>query len=175
MKRILIASAAVFALTAAAVPAFAGLADNPSFSHKLPVHAPPQAQLVTFDDHGHSVSATTASSSSSAHPTASPTATVGGSTEPGDDNGGQRSSATAEPGDDNGGQSSTAETEPGDDNGGQSSTAETEPGDDNGATSSSTPTAGDDNGGTPTAAPTAADDKGGHGADNGGSASNSGH
>ncbi|MDQ1734425.1 MAG: hypothetical protein QOH56_676, partial [Pseudonocardiales bacterium] len=37
MSRLLIASAAAIAAMAASVPAVAGLAGNPSFSHKLPV------------------------------------------------------------------------------------------------------------------------------------------
>src|ERR1022692_221700 len=52
MKRLTIISAAVVATLAAAVPAFAGIAGNPSFSHKLPVRVPANAQVVTFDDHG---------------------------------------------------------------------------------------------------------------------------
>lgn len=34
------------------MPAVAGLANNPSFSHRLPVQLPTQARLVHFDKHG---------------------------------------------------------------------------------------------------------------------------
>ena len=84
MKRMLIFSAAAVATIGAAVPAVAGLAGNPSFSHKLPVHVPSQAQLVDFDDHGRAVNTSRAP-------------------EPGDDHGGLRTGATPEPGDDSGG------------------------------------------------------------------------
>jgi hypothetical protein len=89
--------------------------------------------------------------------------------EPGDDNGGKRT--TPEPGDDNGGlataqtftgSSSTVTAEPGDDKGGLRTTPE--PGDDNGglrsAQTSSAAQAGDDKGGLRTT-PEPGDDKGG--------------
>ena len=40
MKRLLIFSATAVAAVAVAVPAVAGLAGNPSFTHKLSVHVP---------------------------------------------------------------------------------------------------------------------------------------
>lgn len=84
MNRFLIASAAAVAAMAAAVPAVAGLAGNPSFSHKLPVHVPSQAQVVEFDDHGRAVSTVTpVRSTTKPSETPSPTRTP----EPGDDNG----------------------------------------------------------------------------------------
>jgi hypothetical protein len=93
--------------------------------------------------------------------------------EPGDDNGGKRT--TPEPGDDNGGlataqtftgsgTSSTVTAEPGDDKGGLRATPE--PGDDNGglraAQAPRAAQAGDDKGGT-RKAPEPGDDSGGHG------------
>ncbi|HEY3088793.1 MAG TPA: hypothetical protein VGJ59_12095 [Jatrophihabitantaceae bacterium] len=101
MKRLLIYSAAAAAIAAAGIPAVAGLAGNPSFSHKLPVRPPSQAQLVEFDDHGRAVRSTP------------PTARE---SEPGDDRGGAGTSAP-EPGDDRGG-AGTHAPEPGDDSGG---------------------------------------------------------
>jgi hypothetical protein len=54
MKRLLVISAGIIAAGGIAVaPAVAGLSDNPSFSHQIPVRAPSQVtapQLV--DDHG---------------------------------------------------------------------------------------------------------------------------
>jgi hypothetical protein len=123
MKRVLIFSAAAAAAIAAAVPAVAGLAGNPSFSHKLPVHVPSQAQVVGFDDHGHAVS-TGAASTHASTPSRSP--------EPGDDNGGARTSRAPEPGDDNGGARTSRAPEPGDDNGGTRTSRAPEPGDDSG-------------------------------------------
>lgn len=103
MKRMLIISAAAAgALCAAAVPAFAGLSGNPSFSHRVPVHVPGQARIVQFDDHGNMVGEHPADSDDNV--AGSPTSTSTG--EPGDDHG-----AAVEPGDDHG----TA-AEPGDDN-----------------------------------------------------------
>lgn len=86
MKRLLLSSAAAAAIGAAGIPAIAGLAGNPSFSHKLPVRAPSQAQVVQFDDHGRN-----APEPHHHRP----------ATEPGDDRGGDRPRAT-EPGDDHG-------------------------------------------------------------------------
>jgi hypothetical protein len=104
MKRLLLYSAAAAAVAAAGVPAVAGLAGNPSFSHKLPVRAPTQAQLVQFDDHARIVH-------SSTHPTAresEPGDDRSPSVEPGDDR-----SPSVEPGDDR-----SPNLEPGDDSGG---------------------------------------------------------
>jgi hypothetical protein len=98
MKRVLLYPVAAAAIAAAGIPAAAGLAGNPSFSHKLPVRTPSQAQLVQFDDHGRAVH-------SSTHPTAresEPGEDRRPSTEPGDDRGGARS-GEPEPGDDSGG------------------------------------------------------------------------
>jgi len=111
MKRLLIFSATAVAAVAVAVPAVAGLAGNPSFTHKLPVHVPSQAQLVQFDDHGGAVRTTTPGTPGDEHGPGRPNS----ATEPGDDRG-----HTTEPGDDRG-----HTTEPGDD---RSHT--TEPGDD---------------------------------------------
>jgi hypothetical protein len=134
MKRLLIISAVAAATLGAAVPAFAGIAGNPSFSHKIPVRVPVNAQVVTFDDHGGS------SRHSTAAPSASPSksATATRHAEPGDDKGGLTSSASkhVEPGDDKGGLTSSASkhVEPGDDKAGLTSSASkhVEPGDDKG-------------------------------------------
>jgi hypothetical protein len=101
MKRLLIYSAAAAAIAAAGIPAVAGLAGNPSFSHKLPVRPPSQAQLVEFDDHGQAVHST--------RPTAR-------ESEPGDDRSGTGTRAP-EPGDDRSG-AGTRAPESGDDSGG---------------------------------------------------------
>ncbi|HEY7046747.1 MAG TPA: response regulator transcription factor [Jatrophihabitantaceae bacterium] len=119
MKRLLIFSAAAVAAAAVAVPAVAGLAGNPSFSHKPPVHVPSQAQLVQFDDHGRAVRTTTPSTPGDDHRRPGPARI----TEPGDDRG-----HATEPGDDRGGDRVTREPEPGDDRGRPA----TEPGDDRG-------------------------------------------
>jgi hypothetical protein len=120
MKRLLIASAVVTAALATATPAVAGLAGNPSFSHKLPVRVPSQAQVVKFDDHNSRSSEAGDDRGSHSSPVVS--ATVSRSPEPGDDRGG----VNPEPGDDRGGVS----PEPGDDRGGASRSPE--PGDDHG-------------------------------------------
>jgi hypothetical protein len=125
MKRLLlILAGALVAGGAAATPAVAGLAGNPSFSHEIAVRVPTTAQTPVFaDDHGH-------------HPATTPSATT-----PADDRGGR--SPHAEPGDDRGGV--TPHLEPGDDRGG-ASTLTAEPGDDRGgATPHAEP--GDDRGG----------------------------
>jgi hypothetical protein len=91
MKRMTILSAAAVATFAAAVPAFAGIAGNPSFSHKLPVRAPANAQVATFDDHGGATTRHLTGNSSAAvgaTPTASSVPSVSPS-EPGDDRGGR--------------------------------------------------------------------------------------
>jgi hypothetical protein len=112
MKRLLLYSIAAAAIAAAGIPAVAGLAGNPSFSHKLPVRAPSQAQLVQFDDHGKAVHSSTHTTSREAEPGDDRRR----STEPGDDRGGAGTRAP-EPGDDLGGDHAGA-TEPGDDSGG---------------------------------------------------------
>src|SRR5664279_4865259 len=133
MKRILIAAAAAVATCGVAIPAFAGLSGNPSFSERIPVRVPSTAQVVHFDDRGKIVDDRTAK------PAVSPTSTEHSrGTEPGDDNGGARTSSKAEPGDDNGGARTSTESEPGDDNGGARTSSKAEPGDDNGGARTST-------------------------------------
>ncbi len=121
MKRlILILAGAMVAGGAAAAPAVAGLAGNPSFSHEIPVPVPSAAKTPLFADDG---------SRAAVAPT---TATVAGvrsrhaEIEPGDRRG--QATRPAEPGDDNGGL--TPHAEPGDDNGGK--TPHAEPSDDHG-------------------------------------------
>ena len=156
MKRILIASAIAAAAAAVSVPAFAGLAHNPSFSHRLPVNVPSQAKVVQLDDHGKVVEKRHGSDDPASTRVASPThKSSRGAPEPGDDRGGATNGRPAEPGDDRGattepGDDRGAATEPGDDRG-----AATEPGDDRGATTEP----GDDRGAT--TAPS--DDQSGHG------------
>ena len=100
MNKILLTGAfGVLAVAAAAVPAFAGLVGNPSFSHSVPVRVPEQAQVVEFDEHGRATSTagpsrapSVTSTSRSATPTPGPTPARSSSsvrtTEPGDDGGG---------------------------------------------------------------------------------------
>jgi len=126
MNRLLIASAVAAAACAVSVPAVAGLAGNPSFNHRLPVHVPSQARLVQVDDHGRVVVAKHGSD----HPTSTRVPSPvhksrGAELEPGDDHGGT-DVRTPEPGDDNGGATAT---ESGDDRGGATAT---ESGDDRG-------------------------------------------
>jgi hypothetical protein len=124
MKRLLLSSVAAAAIGAAGIPAIAGLAGNPSFSHKLPVRAPSQAEVVHFDDRGRTVPSGTPSAHRPTEPgddrSRTPAATEPHhgrpTTEPGDDRGGDRPRAT-EPGDDRGGDRPRA-TEPGDNRGG---------------------------------------------------------
>ncbi|MEO9236805.1 MAG: hypothetical protein ABI418_01810 [Jatrophihabitantaceae bacterium] len=134
MNRLLVASAIVVGALATATPAVAGLAGNPSFSHKLPVRVPSSGQVVQFDDHGQEVSDNRGSQSSR------PSATSISTHEAGDDNGGASTSRSAEPGDDNGGASTSRSAEPGDDHGSDANTATAAP------TSSGQPT--DDHGGS---------------------------
>jgi hypothetical protein len=144
MKRLLIGSAVVAGVIAAGIPAAAGLSGNASFSHKLPVRVPSQAQVVKFDDHGHATDDSTASHSPRATATPRRAASPGATStiEPGDDKGGLRISKTPEPGDDNGSLRTTRTPEPGDDNGGGLRTTKTaEPGDDNGGTAKAVTTA----------------------------------
>jgi hypothetical protein len=110
MKRLLIFSAAAAATVTTAVPAVAGLAGNPSFSHKLPVKVPSQAKVVEFED---GRPASTLEPRHSRGPAAVPR-----TSEPGDDNGGV--TRNPEPSDDNGGL--TRHVEPGDDRGSAAST-----------------------------------------------------
>ncbi len=120
MNRLIIACAtAIAGIAAAAVPAFVGLAGNSSFSHRLPVHAPASAQVVSFDGSGHARSTVTP------HPV--PTRT--------DDHGGLRTTATPTPGEDHGGSraTTTAAATPSDDHGGLRTTPAHEPGDDRSA------------------------------------------
>jgi hypothetical protein len=124
MNRLLIISGlAAAACVAVAVPAVAGLSGNPSFSHRIPVTVPTQAQLVQFDDRGQ------------LRDSATPTPTHHATPVPGDDRG-----TAAEPGDDNRlnqpSDDRGTSAEPGDDRG----TAAVEPGD----VSSSTPAPSDD-------------------------------
>jgi hypothetical protein len=171
VNRLLIVSAVAAAGCVAAVPAVAGLAGNPSFSHQVPVRVPSQAQVVQFDGHGTVVglAAATSSSPTSRH------------AEPGDDRGGLRTTTSVQPTDDNDVDSPAAtsttspEPEPGDDRGADDSpTARptSEPSDENHRGSSSSPatstsggsgggTSGgsDDHGGT-SPAPTGTDDHG---------------
>lgn len=125
MKHLFIAASCAAAACGIAVPAFAGLSGNSSFSHSVPVRVPSQASVVKFDDRGRHV-------------------------EPGDDRGKPTSTSTptqrhSEPGDDRG----TREPEPGDDRGSDSATTpddnhpSTEPGDDHGTGTEP----GDDSGG----------------------------
>jgi uncharacterized membrane protein YgcG len=118
MKTIMILSGAAAAACAIALPAAAGLSGNPSFSHRIPVHVPSQAQLVQFDDHGGIVT--------------SP-ADRGREPEPGDDRGVDPSDGPGEPepGDDRGVDATETprEPEPGDDRGAMSP-GEAEPSDD---------------------------------------------
>ena len=73
-RLLLILAATVAAGGVAAAPAVAGLTDNPSFSHQIPVRAPSQAQVpLLIDDHGRDGGTPTATPSRSGHP------------EPGDD------------------------------------------------------------------------------------------
>ncbi|MGI8668155.1 MAG: hypothetical protein ACR2N4_19350 [Jatrophihabitans sp.] len=144
MKRLLIGAGIGAAALIAAAPAVAGLAGNPSFSHDLPVRVPSQAQVVSFDDHGHQQ--VEHSTGRTASPTDTRTAVpTSRTTEPGDDHSGARSSTSTEPGDDHGGTRNSATpsvtrtavptsrtTEPGDDHGGTRSSTSTEPGDDHG-------------------------------------------
>jgi hypothetical protein len=135
MKALLLISAGIVAAGAVAAPAFAGLNDNPSFSHQIPIRVPSQAQVrQTVDDHG---------SDSRPAPSPSPTSvrTPSRHAEPGDDRGGDRTSGSREPepGDDHGGD--TTHAEPGDDHGGD--TRHAEPGDDHGGHSGR---GGDDSG-----------------------------
>ncbi len=129
MNRLLLAAAAGAAALAAATPAVLGLVGNPSFSQKLPVHVPSQAQLVAFDDHGRAVTTKMPSRPATA---VAPVPSSGRTTEPGDDNGGTRTTRTPEPGDDNGGTRTTRAPEPGDDNGGGRHGGQTTAGDDHG-------------------------------------------
>ena len=156
MKRILIVSAIAAAAAAVSVPAFAGLANNPSFSHRLPVNVPSQAKVVQLDDHGKVLEKRHGSDDPPSTRVASPThKSSRGEPEPGDDRGGATDGRTSEPGDDRG-----ASTEPGDDRGattkpGDDRGATTEPGDDRGKTSEP----GDDRG----KGSEPGDDNGGHG------------
>jgi hypothetical protein len=131
MKRLLLISAGVLAACGvAAAPAVAGLTDNPSFSHQIPIRVPSQANLPRLaDDHGTDVP--------------SPTSTIrpSRSLEPGDDRG--SSSREAEPGDDRG-----SSTEPGDDRGGNSGSGSSGSGSGSGSGGSGSGGSGsDDNGG----------------------------
>jgi hypothetical protein len=110
MNRLIIASAVAVAAAAVSVPAVAGLSNNPSFSHRLPVHVPSQAKVVQLDDHGKVVDASVRSGHPASTTVTSPTrsrepepagdhgSSTGQSAEPGDDRG-----QTTEPADDSGG------------------------------------------------------------------------
>jgi hypothetical protein len=136
MKRLaLIIAGVVVAGGAAATPAVAGLAGNPSFSHEIPVRVPSAAKTPSFvDDHSRD--------GATAPATARATDDHGGISqhaEPGDDHGGI--TPHIEPGDDHGGLNPQAE--PGDDHGGL--TPHAEPGDDHGGSRGGS---GDDHGGS---------------------------
>ena len=123
MKRLLVISAGILAAVCiAAAPAVAGLSDNPSFSHQIPIRVPTQVTAP------HRVHGTDLAPS----PTAPNRHGASRSAAPGDVRG--SASTTTEPGDDRG--SSSTATEPGDDRG-RSSTA-TEPGGDRGGDSDDT-------------------------------------
>lgn len=122
MNRLMIASAVAVAAAAVSVPAIAGLTNNPSFSHRVPVHVPSQARVVELDDHGKVVD-----SRRSDHP-ASTTVTSphSGEPEPGDDRGqssapGDDRSSSSQPGDDRGGQGGSGGSGSGGSGGGGSS------------------------------------------------------
>jgi len=123
MKRIIIATGAALL---AAVPATLGLVGNTSFAQSVPVRVPQQASVL--DDSGR----------------------LTPHVEPGDDNGGQRSTSATEPGDDNGGQRSTGDSRAATDDKGRLTTL-VEPGDNTVSDSSA-----------------ATDDNAGHGGDTGG-------
>lgn len=146
MKRLaLILAGVAVAGAAAATPAVAGLAGNPSFSHEIPVPAPSAAKTPSFAD-DHSPAAAT-------RPVDDRSGTAW-HTEPGDDHG---TSPAIEPGDDRGRTGARA-AEPGDDRGG--ATRHAEPGDDHGgAIERAEP--GDDRGGVPARAGEPGDDHGG--------------
>jgi hypothetical protein len=91
MKRLLIVAGTAIAACAAAMPAFAGISGNPSFSHRLPVRVPAQAQLAHFDDHGDAIVNPADSSKTGTSPTATPATRR---PEPGDD----RSNPSGNPG-----------------------------------------------------------------------------
>ncbi|PZS20189.1 MAG: hypothetical protein DLM57_02200 [Pseudonocardiales bacterium] len=160
----MIASAVAAAAAAVSVPAVAGLANNPSFSHRLPVHVPSSARLIHVDDQGRVL----APRHGSEHPTSirvtSPVdKSRSGEPEPGDDHGGA-GVRTPEPGDDSGGGTPSGDdrggaTPSGDDRGGATASGDdrgggtpsgddhggaTQPGDDHGGATHS----GDDHGGT---------------------------
>jgi hypothetical protein len=141
MNRLILVSAVAAAAAAVSVPAFAGLSNNPSFNHRVPVHVPSQAKVVHLDDHGKVVDSRQSGPASTT--VASPARSR--SAEPGDDRG-----QTSEPGDDRGGATSA----PG--NGGG---ATTEPGDDRGVTSEP----GDDSGGHGGSGGSGGSGSGGHG------------
>lgn len=155
MNRLIIVTAVAGASFAVAVPAVAGLAGNPSFSHRLPVRTPSHAQVVQFDDRGHVlgvVATTGADHRSPAHDRGGVTASR--ALEPGDDRGGGRTSATSgggepEPGDDGSRTATRTDVDRGpgagsDDSSGPATASPTEPGDDRGRDSSSAPSSGDD-------------------------------
>lgn len=140
MNRLLIASAVAVGACAVAVPAFAGLAGNPSFSRQLPVNVPSQARLVDFDDSGRAVGERRADD-------ATPSPARSRSAEPGDDSDARSGPTSSDDGADDsarggGGSSGTAtrSAEPGDDRGGRNGGIE--PGDDSGSRSAGTASAG---------------------------------
>jgi hypothetical protein len=126
MNRLMIASAVAVAAAAVSVPAVAGLTNNPSFSHRVPVSVPSKAKVVHLDDKGKVVN-----SRSSEHPasTTVTSPTRGGEPEPGDDRGsssapGDDRSSSSAPGDDRSsssvpGDDRSSSSAPGDDRGGQ--------------------------------------------------------
>jgi hypothetical protein len=143
MKRTIIT---VAALVAVLIPAAAGLWGNASFSQAVPVRVPASAEVVT--------------------PTL-PTPTVTGTSEVGDDHGGEtpRDQRT-EPGDDRDGATSTPtvsrSTDDGDDHGGETPRDQrTEPGDDRDGESGNSGPGSDDSG--------HGSDDSGHGSDDSGS------
>src|SRR5947209_3119194 len=103
-KLIYVAVAAAAASGIAAAPAVAGLSNNPSFSHHLPVRVPSGARTVSVgDEHSlaaHRSPAASASVKDSRGPEAEPSDVRGQDRDANDLNDDQ--GAVAEPGDDNG-------------------------------------------------------------------------
>jgi hypothetical protein len=54
-RRLLISVAGTIGACAIAIPAAVGLANNPSFSERIPVRVPQQAHHISWDDHGKAV------------------------------------------------------------------------------------------------------------------------
>lgn len=132
MKHLLIAASCAAAACGIAVPAFAGLSGNASFSHSVPVRVPSHATVVKFDDRGREVEP----GDDRGGPTSTTTPSAPRTSEPGDD----RSGSDRGPGSDDG-TPSPSETEPGDDRG-----TSTAPGDDSASSTESGDGGGHDGG-----------------------------